>query len=77
MIGQTSQLYAGSAVALIPRYMSVNNSMSALVDDGFIQRNPCAVDTPGTVSRKIDPRIRGCPSGSVAFSRPDAGNESW
>lgn len=75
MLGQTSQLFAGSAVALIPRYMSVNNSISALVDDGFIQRNPCAVDTTGTVSRKIDPRIRGCLSGSVAFIRPDSGND--
>lgn len=75
MLGQTSQLYAGSAVALIPRYIAVNNSISSLVDDGFIQRNPCAVDTQGTVSRKIDPRIRGVLSGSVAFVRPDAGND--
>lgn len=75
MIGQTSQAYLGSATALTVLYPGVQNGISGIADDGFTQRNPCAIGTAGTISRYVNPARSGILSGSVAFTRPDAGND--
>lgn len=75
MIGQTSQAYLGSSTALTVIFRAVQNGISGLADDGFTQLNPCAVAISGTVSRYVNPIIRGVLSGSIAFTRPDAGND--
>lgn len=75
MIGQTSQAFLGSATALTVIYRAIQNGFSGLADDGLTQLNPCAVATSGTVSRYVNPVKRGALSGSVAFVRPDGGND--
>lgn len=76
MIGQTSQAFLGSATALTVIYRAIQNGFSGLADDGLTQLNPCAIATAGTVSRYVNPIKRGCLSGSIAFTRPDGGNDT-
>lgn len=74
--GQASGDFAESSSALRILYVGVRNSFAAtLATDGFTQTNPPVVTAAGTISAALAPvPKRGILSGSVCFSRPDAGN---
>ena len=74
--GQASGDFTESSSALRILYAGVRNTMGAqLTTDAFIQTNPPVVTAAGTVSETLPtaPK-RGVLSGSVCFTRPDAGN---
>lgn len=74
--GQASGDFVESSSALRLLYVGTRNSMSAqLTADGFIQQNPPVVVAAGAKSGTLSvaPK-RGVLGGSVAFTRPDAGN---
>jgi hypothetical protein len=74
--GQASGDFTESQSALRILYIGHRNTFSAtLTTDSFIQTNPPVVVTPASVSQTLGPAPkRGVLSGSVAFTRPDAGN---
>lgn len=75
--GQASGGFTESSSALRILYVGHRNSFSAtLTTDGFTQTNPPVVTTPaGTVSSTLaNVPKNGVLSGSVCFTRPDAGN---
>lgn len=72
LLGQASGGWTESSSALRILNIGVRNTVGILTDDSFTQTNPTAVDT--NVSTRIDTTVRGVMSGSVAFTRPDAGS---
>ncbi|MFA6233875.1 MAG: hypothetical protein WC824_06775 [Bacteroidota bacterium] len=73
--GQASGGWTESSSALRILNLGVRNSIGVLTDDAFTQTNPTAVATVGTVSTRLDQTLHGVLSGSVAFCRPDAGED--
>lgn len=73
MNGQSSGAWKESSSALRIMYVTHRNSTGVLTDDAYTQANPVAVTT--NVSAQVDTRVTGVLSGSVAFTRPDAGND--
>lgn len=72
--GQASGDGNESSAALNILYVGHRNSCSAtLATDGFTQVNPPIVPTSKTETLSLTPKY-GILSGSVAFTRPDAGN---
>ena len=71
--GQASGGWTESSSALRILYVGHRNSVGVLTDDAFTQTNPSVVATSGTVSTNVDTQAFGVLSGSVAFTRPDAG----
>lgn len=74
--GQASGDFTESSSALRILYVGVRNTYAAeLATDGFTQTNPPTVTASATVSTTLAaaPK-RGVLGGSVAFTRPDAGN---
>jgi len=76
MPGQASDDFKGASSALRILYVGHRNSFAAeLTTDGFTQTNPPVVDAAGTRSERLATTPKyGVLSGSVAFTRPDAGN---
>lgn len=74
--GQASGNFVEGQSALRILYIGHRNTFSAqLTTDAFVQTNPPVVAAIGTVSATLGPApSRGVLSGSVAFTRPDAGN---
>lgn len=75
LLGQASGGWTESSSALRILYKGVNNSIGVLTADAFTQTNPPIVATAGTVSTAPGAltEVLGVLSGSVAFTRPDAG----
>lgn len=74
LLGQASGGWTESSSALRILYAGVRNSIGVLTDDAFTQTNPPIVTTPVTVSDNVDTETLGVLSGSVAFTRPDGGD---
>lgn len=74
--GQASGDFLLSQGALRILYSVIKDSVSVLADDGFTQSNPSVVTTPSAVSTVLPAaglRKNGVLGGSVAFIRPDKG----
>ncbi len=78
LLGQASGGFTESSSALRILHVGVRNTISVLSADAFTQTNPPIVSTVGTVSTSPGAltEVLGVLSGSVAFARPDAGNNS-
>ncbi len=74
LLGQASGGWLESSSALRLLNVQIRNSNAVATDDCFTQANPVGTTASGTVSAKLDPTKIGVLSGSVAFSRPDAGS---
>jgi len=70
--GQASGGWTESSSALRILNLGVRNSIGVLTADAFTQNNPTAVAT--NVTTRVDQTLHGVLSGSVAFTRPDAGS---
>lgn len=70
--GQASGGWSESSSALRILNLGIRNSIGVLTTDAFTQANPTAVAT--NVSTRVDTTLHGVLSGSVAFTRPDAGS---
>lgn len=73
LLGQSSGGFTESSSALRILHVGIRNNMGILTDDAFTQTNPPLVVAAATISAKVDTTRRGVLSGSVAFTRPDAG----
>lgn len=71
--GQATGGWTESSSALRILYVGHRNSTGVLAADAFTQSNPAVISTSGTVSTNVDTTALGVLSGSVAFTRPDAG----
>jgi len=76
LLGQASGGWTESSSALRILHVGVRNTVGVLTDDSFTQVNPPHVTTAATVSTQVNTALLGVLSGSVAFSRPDAGGGS-
>jgi hypothetical protein len=76
LLGQASGGWTESSSALRILHVGVRNTVGVLTDDSFTQTNPPIITTAGTVSTAPGAltEVLGVLSGSVAFTRPDAGN---
>ena len=74
LLGQASGGFTESSSALRILYVGVRNSVGVLTSDSFTQTNPPIAATAGTITSQVDTTLRGVLSGSVAFSRADAGS---
>lgn len=73
LLGQASGGWTESSSALRLLHAGVRNSVGVLSDDAFTQTNPPIVTLAATISTNVDTATLGVLSGSVAFTRPDAG----
>lgn len=74
LLGQASGDWTESSAALRILLVGIRNSTGVLTTDAFTQTNPPIVTTAGTISTQADTGVLGVLSGSVAFTRPDAGS---
>lgn len=76
LTGQASGGWTESSSALRILHVGVRNTVGNLTDDAFTQTNPPTITTAGTVSTSPGAltEVLGVLSGSVAFTRPDAGS---
>lgn len=76
LTGQASGGWTESSSALRILHVGVRNTVGVLTDDAFTQTNPPIIKTAGTVSTSPGAltEVLGVLSGSVAFTRPDAGS---
>lgn len=74
LLGQASGGWTESSSALRLLHAGVRNTVGILTDDAFTQTNPPLLTTANTISSNVDTAVLGVLSGSVAFSRPDAGS---
>lgn len=76
LLGQASGGWTESSSALRILHVGVRNTVGVLTDDSFRQQNPPIENTAGTISTApgLLTEVFGILSGSVAFTRPDAGN---
>jgi len=72
LLGQASGGWTESSSALRLLHVGIRNTVGVLTDDSFTQTNPPIV--PTNVSTQVDQSRFGVLSGSVAFTRPDAGS---
>lgn len=72
--GQASGGWTESSSALRILHAGIRNSVGILTADSFTQTNPPIVTTAGTVSTNTDTTKFGVLGGSVAFVRPDQGD---
>ena len=78
LLGQASGGFTESSSALRLLHDGIRNSVGVLTTDSFTQTNPpiATVDSSGTdstVSSQVDTSVLGVLSGSIAFTRSDAG----
>jgi len=74
MLGQASGGFLESSSALRLLHVGVRNTVGILTDCSFTQTNPPIVTATATISDQVDTSVLGVLSGSVAFTRPDAGS---
>jgi len=76
LLGQASGGWTESSSALRILHVGIRNTVGVLTDDAFRQQNPPIVNTAGTVTTSPGAltEVFGILSGSVAFTRPDAGS---
>lgn len=76
LAGQASGGWTESSSALRILHVGVRNTVGVLTDDSFTQTNPPITTTAGTISTSPGclTEVLGVLSGSVAFTRPDAGS---
>lgn len=76
LLGQASGGWTESSSALRILHVGIRNTVGVLSDDAFRQQNPPIESTAGTVSTSpgLLSEVFGILSGSVAFTRPDAGS---
>lgn len=76
LLGQASGGFTESSSALRLLHVGVRNTIGVLTPDAFRQTNPPIVAVAGTVSTSpgLLSEVHGVLSGSVAFTRPDAGS---
>jgi hypothetical protein len=76
LTGQASGGWTESSSALRILHVGVRNTVGVLTDDSFTQTNPPIIKTAGTISTSPGAltEVLGVLSGSVAFTRPDAGS---
>lgn len=75
--GQASQDYRGGSSALRILYQLIKDSQSVLAADGFTQNNPNVVTTTSARSTTLPTNVkRGVLGASVAFTRPDIGQNT-
>lgn len=75
-LGQFSGGATESSSALRILNVGIRNSLALLTDDAFTQANPCDTSLGATtISALLDTTKVGVLSGSVAFTRPDAGSD--
>jgi hypothetical protein len=75
--GQASQDYRGGSSALRILTTLIKDSVPELAPDGFTQANPNVVSTLSAVSTTLPVNVkRGVLGGSVAFTRPDVGQNT-
>lgn len=74
LLGQASGGWTESSSALRLLHVGIRNTVGVLTTDAFTQTNPPIVTTAGTISTQADTGVLGVLSGSVAFTRPDAGS---
>jgi len=75
--GQASGDFTLSQGALRILYSLVKDSISVLASDAFTQDNPNVVTTPAAVSTTLPANVKkGVLGGSVAFTRPDVGQNT-
>lgn len=75
--GQASGDFLLSQGALRILYSLVKDSIPVLAADGFTQNNPNVVTTPAAVSTTLPVNVKsGVLGGSVAFTRPDIGENT-
>lgn len=76
LLGQSSGGWLESSSALRILHVGVRNTVGILTDDSFTQTNPAITAYAGLIantSNGYDSSTLGVLSGSVAFTRPDAG----
>jgi hypothetical protein len=73
LLGQASGGFTESNSALRILHVGVRNTVTQLVADAFTQTNPPVVATNVTTASGFSSTVFGVLSGSIAFSRPDAG----
>jgi len=74
LLGQASGGWTESSSALRILHLGVRNTIGVLTADAFTQTNPPIVTVLSTISTNVSTGVFGVLSGSVAFSRPDAGS---
>jgi hypothetical protein len=74
LLGQASGGWTESSSALRLLHVGIRNTVGIVTDDSFTQTNPPAITTAATISTRINQRKFGVLSGSVAFTRADAGS---
>lgn len=76
LLGQASGGWTESSSALRILHVGVRNTIATLTADAFRQTNPPIETTAGTISTSpgLLTEVFGILSGSVAFTRPDAGS---
>jgi hypothetical protein len=72
LLGQASGGFTESSSALRILHVGIRNTVGVLSDDSFTQTNPPIVTA--NTSSQVDTTVLGVLSGSVAFTRPDAGS---
>jgi hypothetical protein len=73
LLGQASGGFTESNSALRILHVGVRNTVTQLVADAFTQTNPPVVTTAVTTASGFSATVFGVLSGSIAFTRPDAG----
>ena len=72
LLGQASGGFTESSSALRILHVGIRNTVGVLSDDAFTQTNPPIVTA--NTSSQVDTTVLGVLSGSIAFTRPDAGS---
>lgn len=73
LLGQSSGGFLEVSSSLRVLHPGIANGNAKLTNDSFTQTNPVSA-VSGTVSTQVDTQTFGALSGSVAFTRPDAGD---
>ena len=75
MLGQASGGFTESSSSLRILHLGIRNTVGQLADDAYTQTNPPVVtDATSITDQLTDTTLSGVLSGSVAFTRPDAGS---
>jgi hypothetical protein len=76
LLGQASGGFTESSSALRLLHVGIRNTVGVLTDDSFRQTNPPIASVAGTISTSpgLLSEVHGILSGSIAFTRPDAGS---
>jgi hypothetical protein len=74
LLGQSSGGWLESSSALRILHVGVRNSVGQMTEDAFTQTNPPNLTTAATIASMLDTTKLGVLSGTVAFARPDEGD---